>query len=82
MFRHNVGGIDRGLRVVLGTILTLAGLWMMAVGRPYGWLIALVGVINLLTGSAGVCPLYVPFGISTARRKSPGQAPGSASAPG
>jgi hypothetical protein len=38
-------------------------------GEPLGVLAALVGLVGLLTGITGRCPLYVPFGISTARVK-------------
>lgn len=57
--KTNVGGIDRVLRLVAGIVLiTLAatntvGLW--------GWL----GVVPLLTGLVGFCPLYTLLGFST-----------------
>ncbi|MBK0392528.1 DUF2892 domain-containing protein [Ramlibacter sp. CrO1] len=55
----NVGIVDRTVRVVAGLLL----LWLMMDGRigPWGWL----GLIPLITGVAGVCPLYGALGIST-----------------
>ncbi|MEY2786373.1 MAG: hypothetical protein RL277_2585, partial [Planctomycetota bacterium] len=35
---------------------------------PWGW----IGVVPLLTGLLGSCPLYTLFGISTCRRQSAG----------
>ena len=55
----NVGMIDRIARVVVGVLLLV----LMVDGRigPWGWL----GLIPLITGVAGVCPLYGALGIST-----------------
>ncbi|NYT63572.1 DUF2892 domain-containing protein [Alcaligenaceae bacterium] len=62
--KSNVGGIDRALRIVVGiTLITLA-----ATGTVgwWGWL----GAIPLLTGLAGMCPLYVLLGLKTCPMKS------------
>ncbi|MBG6080018.1 YgaP family membrane protein [Rubrivivax gelatinosus] len=57
--KSNVGGIDRILRIVLGLALiamTLAGF----IG-VWGW----IGVVPLLTGAIGFCPLYPLIGFSS-----------------
>ncbi|MBK1612621.1 hypothetical protein CKO44_03970 [Rubrivivax gelatinosus] len=57
--KSNVGGIDRILRIVLGLALiamTLAGF----IG-VWGW----IGVVPLLTGAIGFCPLYPLIGFNT-----------------
>ncbi|BAL93397.1 YgaP family membrane protein [Rubrivivax gelatinosus] len=57
--KANVGGIDRILRIVLGLALiamTLAGF----IG-VWGW----IGVVPLLTGAIGFCPLYPLIGFSS-----------------
>ena len=55
--------IERILRVVLG----LVGLSLVFVGpkTPLGYF----GLIPLLTGLVGSCPLYTIFGFSTCSRK-------------
>ncbi|MGR3712228.1 MAG: YgaP family membrane protein [Shimia sp.] len=58
MFTKNVGTIDKTLRILIGATLTLGalagyGLWM--------W----IGVVPLVTGLAGTCPLYTLFGLRT-----------------
>lgn len=55
---HNVGSIDRVVRLVLGAAVVLAGLYFQT------WLGAL-GLIFIGTALIGWCPLYMPFGIST-----------------
>ena len=66
---RNVGGVDRGLRITLGTILLPIGLWMVRSGCRCGWVDVVLGVMGLASGLSGFCILYLPFGISTARTK-------------
>lgn len=71
MVRRNVGGVDRAVRLALGTILLPAGLFLLGGlgGHPIGLVAAVVGFIGLATGASGFCLLYMPFGTSTAERK-------------
>jgi len=57
----NEGKIDRIVRVVLG--LAIIG-WGVAAQNWWG----AVGLVPLLTGALGVCPLYLPLGINTGCR--------------
>ena len=59
VFKNNVGKIDRIIRVVVGIILL--GNVFYALHHPIGWL----GVILIVTGIAGKCPLYSIIGINT-----------------
>lgn len=62
MFKTNVGGIDRVLRIIVGLVLlTLFFLYPDASWR-YA---ALIGIVPLATGLLGTCPLYSLFGMST-----------------
>lgn len=56
---HNVGGIDRALRIVIGLVL----IGLAATGRVgiWGW----IGVLPLFTGLFGTCPLYRLIGVNT-----------------
>lgn len=63
MFAKNEGNLDRALRVALGAGLLLwyflgqgEGLWHTA---------KLIGIVPLVTGLLGTCPLYSVLGIST-----------------
>lgn len=70
LYRRNVGGLDRKIRLLLGVPAVAVGLFVAGGmrGEPLGVLVGLVGLVSLLTGITARCPLYVPFGISTARR--------------
>ncbi len=58
---QNMGAIDRGIRVVVGIAL----LALVFIGPHTLW--GLVGVVPLLTGLVGSCPLYSLLGLSTRR---------------
>jgi hypothetical protein len=71
MFKRNEGILDRIVRVTLGMVLLPAGLFLLGglQGSVLGLLIAGLGVLGLVTGLTGFCPLYVPFGISTLEKE-------------
>ncbi len=62
MLKVNEGTIDRVLRVVLGVALIALALTK---GMVWGW----IGVVPLLTGATGMCPLYSLLGINTCGTK-------------
>jgi hypothetical protein len=57
--KSNVGGIDRILRIVLG--LALIGMTLAGFIGVWGW----IGIVPLLTGAVGFCPLYPLIGFSS-----------------
>jgi hypothetical protein len=59
--QSNVGGVDRVLRVVAGLALIGAGFYWQS------WWGA-IGLVPLLTGMAGICPLYYPLKLSTCKK--------------
>jgi len=65
LFPKNEHTFDRAFRVVLGIVL----LSIVFVGpqTPLGW----IGLVPLVTGLAGRCPLYKIFGINTCRLGGP-----------
>lgn len=56
---RNEGTLDRVVRVVVGA--GLLALVFVGPQTPWGW----VGVVPLLTGLVGTCPLYSLLGVST-----------------
>lgn len=66
---RNEHPLERLARVVLG----LAVLSLVFVGPRTPW--ALLGLVPLLTGLLGSCPLYTLLGVSTCRADRIGSAP-------
>lgn len=58
-FKINEGTVDRSLRIVAGIV----GLSLTVLGPKTAW--GLVGLVPLVTGLAGTCPLYTLLGLST-----------------
>lgn len=67
MFAKNVGPLDRAIRLVVGVVFLSVGVFVLgaAQGSVAGLAASTVGVIGLVTGATGRCPMYVPLGIST-----------------
>ncbi|MDA0923591.1 DUF2892 domain-containing protein [Roseicyclus sp.] len=61
---RNEGNIDRALRIILG--LGLLALVFVGPQTPWGW----IGLVPLVTGLVGFCPLYRLIGINTCAMKS------------
>jgi hypothetical protein len=57
--KTNEGAIDRSLRVILGLVL----IGLAATGTVGLW--GYIGVIPLITGAIGMCPIYSLLGINS-----------------
>ena len=57
--KTNEGTLDRALRVVAGLVL----IGLAATGTVGAW--GYIGIVPLLTGAVGMCPLYAILGINT-----------------
>jgi len=58
---RNEGTLDRALRVIAGLVL----IGLAATGTVGVW--GYIGVVPLLTGAIGLCPLYSVLGINTCK---------------
>ncbi len=56
--QKNIGTLDRNVRIVLGAVMLVAALVFQS-----WWF--LTGIIPLITGILGYCPVYIPFGFNT-----------------
>lgn len=62
--KSNMGTIDRLVRAIVGPVLIVLGVGFGAGSIP-GVVALVVADIALVTAAVGVCPAYMPFGIST-----------------
>jgi len=63
LLAKNEGAVDRGFRVVLGVVLL--SLVFFGPHTAWGW----IGIVPLLTGVVGSCPLYNLVGLNTCPKK-------------
>jgi len=64
MFSRNEGNVDRVLRVIAGIVLI--SLVFVGPQTVWGW----IGLVPLVTGLVGTCPLYSALGINTCGKNS------------
>jgi hypothetical protein len=67
--KKNIGNIDRTLRFIVA-ITVAALLFGNFVSGSLGAVLGALAVVFVVTGFAGVCPLYTPFRFSTCRGES------------
>ena len=60
--KSNIGNIDKLIRIIVGLLIIIAGVYFKS-----WW--GLIGIIPIIVVVIGWCPLYVPFGISTRRKQ-------------
>ena len=68
----NVGGTERGIRIMVGIALIAAG---ALAGLPEAGMYAayVVGAVALVTGAIGFCPAWMLLGINTCPTKPAGK---------
>lgn len=62
---HNEATIDRIIRALVVAPVALVAAFAVGIGSVLGIVLALVGVIMLVTAAVGFCPLYRVLGVST-----------------
>ena len=65
---HNVGGIERTVRILIGLVLLGVGFFHVLTGA-LGIVSYVLGSIAILTGIVGYCPAWTVFGINTCEVK-------------
>ena len=67
MFTTNEGPLDRALRILAG--LALLAWFFLDQGAGFWHYAKLIGIVPLVTGLLGNCPVYSIFGVSTCPAK-------------
>lgn len=62
MLKVNEGTIDRALRIIVG--LVLISMVFTGLNTVWGW----VGLVPLITGLVGSCPVYSILGLNTLKK--------------
>jgi K+-transporting ATPase A subunit len=70
--KKNMGHIDRIIRLVIAVVF--AGLYFSgSITGTFGLVLVALSVVFVATSLVGSCPLYLPLGISTLRKKVAGK---------
>jgi Protein of unknown function (DUF2892) len=66
--KTNIGSIDRAIRALIAiTLITL--FYTETITGTWGIVLIVVSFVFLLTSMISFCPLYLPFGLSTVKKK-------------
>lgn len=67
--KKNMGNVDKAIRIIIA--LAVGALFFAGIIQGLlAIILMVVAVVFLLTSFVGTCPLYLPFGISTQKKKS------------
>ena len=64
----NMGSLDRGLRAALAVLVGILYATNVISG-PVAIGLGVLALVFLATSFVGTCPLYLPFGLSSLRKK-------------
>lgn len=66
--KSNIGPIDKAIRLFIALVLIVL-FYENVVTGTLGIIVLVLASVVLLTALVGFCPLYLPFGISTHKKK-------------
>lgn len=67
--KKNMGTADKAIRIVIAAVIALL-YYTHIISGTVAIVLGILAVIFILTSLISVCPLYLPFGINTCKRKS------------
>ncbi len=66
--KKNMGTIDKVIRILVAVVFAVLYFTKLIPGT-FGIILLALAVVFVITSLIGFCPLYLPFGISTAKKK-------------
>jgi hypothetical protein len=69
-FKVNMGLIDRSVRMIVGILLIYIGFINVefVVSEVLRYILGGIGVLNIISALAGICPFYIFANISTCQK--------------
>ena len=65
---RNIGSIDRLLRI-LAAVVVFALIANESITGTVAWVLGIMALVLVGTSAVGSCPLYLPLGLSTLRKR-------------
>jgi hypothetical protein len=66
--KKNMGQADRSLRVAVAVVIAIL-YFTNILGGLAAIILGILALVFLATSAVGTCPLYLPFGLNTNRRR-------------
>lgn len=67
--KKNVGSLDSMIRIIVAVVIALLFYFQVLTGT-WAVILGAIAIILVITSLVNICPLYMPFGISTRRELS------------
>ena len=68
VMKANMGNVDKMLRAIIAAVIAIL-FFTKVISGTLGIVLLVLGGVFLLTSFISFCPLYLPFGISTRKKK-------------
>lgn len=65
--KKNMGAVDRGIRILFALVIAVLYFTGQITGTA-AIILGVLGIVFLLTSFVSFCPLYLPLGMSTAKK--------------
>jgi hypothetical protein len=65
--KKNIGTIDKVIRILVAVVIAVLYLTKVITGTA-GIVLLVLAVVFVLTSLVSVCPIYLPFGLSTVKK--------------
>ena len=66
--KKNMGNTDKTIRIILAILFSIL-YFTNTISGTTGIILLILGGVFLFTGLINFCPLYLPFGINTCKKK-------------
>lgn len=68
IMKKNMGNIDRIIRLLIAAVIAVL-FFMKIIPGTLGIVLLVLAIVFVLTSLISFCPLYLPFGVSTCKKK-------------
>ena len=66
--KKNMGSLDKGIRIIIAIAIALL-YYFNGIEGTLAYVLMALAIVFLLTSFISFCPLYLPFGWNTCKRK-------------
>ena len=66
--KKNMGSADKAIRLVIALVIVILA-FTNVISGTLAWVLIILAAVFVLTSVFSFCPLYLPFGISTGKKK-------------
>jgi hypothetical protein len=66
--KKNMGNVDKIIRVVIAAIIAVL-VWAKVITGVWSIVLLVLAIVFVATSLIGFCPLYLPFGLNSLKKK-------------